>query len=134
MTVGPSGSTLPIERGPLPTLDAAPMHLHVSTVDSQGRVALRGTAQAMGWSTGHALALTALDGVLRIHLPTAPFRSRAGSIVTLDNRWRVLLPYGLRVYSGWDPGIRLMVVAAPSEGVAAALTVARIASALLDGP
>jgi len=107
--------------------------LHVSTVDDQGRLALRGTAQTMGWSAGQDLALTAQDGVVRLSLPEDPVRSRCGIVIALDSRWRVLLPYGLRVYSGWHPGIRLMVLAAPIEGTAAALAVARIASALLDG-
>jgi hypothetical protein len=51
----------------------------------------------------------------------------------LDSRFRVLLPYFIRVQHNWEPGVRLMVLAAPVEGMLAALSVARIAAALLGG-
>ncbi len=57
-----------------------------------------------------------------------PLRSDAagpvplGVTVVLDSRWRLLFPYGIRVDRGPEFGIRLTAVAAPTEGLAAALT------------
>ena len=105
--------------------------LHVSTMDGQGRLALRGPALAMGWSPGQDLALGVRDGILRLSSPLHSAQTRSGVTVVLDSRWRVLLPYGIRVHSGMELGTRLMVFAIPIEGVAAALPVSRVVSAFL---
>jgi hypothetical protein len=43
--------------------------------------------------------------------------------VVLDSRFRVLFPYFMRVQNNWEPGVRLMVLAAaPVEGFATAPT------------
>jgi hypothetical protein len=76
----------------------------------------------MGWSPGQDLALVVRDGVLRLSSPIQPAQPRSGVTVVLDSRWRLLLPYGIRVHSGLEFGIRLRVFAAPIEGLAAALT------------
>lgn len=115
----------------LPCTDATYADLHVSTVDGQGRLALRGPALAMGWSPGQDLALGVRDGVLRLSSPMHPTQTRSGIAIALDSRWRVLLPYGIRVHSGMELGIRLMVLAIPIEGVAAAVPVSRVVSAFL---
>jgi bifunctional DNA-binding transcriptional regulator/antitoxin component of YhaV-PrlF toxin-antitoxin module len=62
-----------------------------------------------------------------------PIHARAG-VVALDRRWRILLPYGIRVQIGWEPAVRLMVLVAPIDGFVAALPVTRIAAALLGNP
>jgi hypothetical protein len=54
--------------------------------------------------------------------------------VVLDSRFRVLLPYFIRVQNNWEPGVRLMVLAAPVHGLLAALPIARVAAALLGNP
>jgi hypothetical protein len=54
--------------------------------------------------------------------------------VVLDSRFRVLLPYFMRVQNNWEPGVRLMVLAAPVHGVLAALPMARVAAGLLGNP
>jgi hypothetical protein len=54
--------------------------------------------------------------------------------VVLDSRFRVLLPYFIRVQNNWAPGLRLMVLAAPVHGVLAALPMARVAAAVLGAP
>jgi len=105
--------------------------LHVSTMDGQGRLALRGPALAMGWSSGQDLAMGVRDGILRLSSPTYPAQTRSGVTVVLDSRWRVLLPYGIRVHTGMELGIRLMVLAIPIEGIAAAVPVSRVVSAFL---
>jgi hypothetical protein len=105
--------------------------LHVSTMDAHGRLPLRGPALAMGWSPGQDLALVVRDGVLLLSSPLQPAQPRSGITVVLDSRWRLLLPYGIRVHSGLEFGIRLMVLAAPIEGLAAALPVSRVVSAFL---
>jgi hypothetical protein len=103
--------------------------LHVSTMDAHGRLPLRGPAVTMGWSPGQDLALVVRDGVLRLSSAILPAQPRSGVTVVLDSRWRLLLPYGIRVHSGLGFGIRLIVLAAPMEGLAAALPVSRVVSA-----
>jgi hypothetical protein len=114
--------------------DTGPADLHVSTVDEQGRLALRGPALTMGWVPVQELALNMRDGGLR--LSTWDHRTLTGSAVgvTLDSRFRVLLPYAIRVHGGWRPGIRVMVLAVPVEGVVAALSVPKVVSAFLRVP
>jgi len=114
-----------------PCADATYADLHVSTMDGHGRPALRGPALAMGWAPGQDLALTVRDGILRLSSPIHSTQTRCGVTVVLDSRWRVLLPYGIRVHSGWELGIRLIVLAIPIEGIAAALPVSRVVSAFL---
>jgi len=88
----------------------------------------------MGWAPGQELALTVRDGVVRLAAAAHPAQTRPRVAVVLDSRWRVLLPYGIRVLRGWEPGIRLMVLAAPVEGVVAALAVSRVVSAFMGSP
>lgn len=113
--------------------DIAAADLHVTTVDDQGRVALRGPALTMGWLPGQDLALSVRDGGIRLSYQAHQNLSSALS-VTLDSRFRVLLPYGIRVHGAWSSGIRVMVLAVPVEGVVAALSVPRVVSAFLRTP
>jgi len=110
-------------------IDGNDADLHVSTMDAHGRLPLRGPALRMGWSPGQDLALVVRDGVLRLFSPIQPAQPGSGVTVTLDSRWRLLLPYGIRIHSGLEFGIRLIVLAAPMEGLAAALPVSRVVSA-----
>ncbi len=112
-------------------IDGNDADLHVSTMDAHGRLPLRGPALRMGWSPGQDLALVVRDGVLRLSSAILPAQPRSGVIVVLDSRWRLLLPYGIRIHSGLEFGIRLIVLAAPMEGLAAALPVSRVASAFM---
>jgi hypothetical protein len=111
--------------------ESAPADLHVSTVDDQGRLALRGPALTMGWAPGEELALTIRDSGIRLSTLTKQTRTGSAATVTLDSRFRVLLPYGIRVHGGWRSGIRVMVLAVPVEGIVAALSVPRVVSAFL---
>jgi hypothetical protein len=133
MGASPISPALPVRaNGEIrPCPNATYADLHVSTMDGQGRLALRGPAMAMGWSPGQDLALAVRDGILRLFSPMHPTQTRSGVTVTLDGRWRVLLPYGIRIHSGMELGIRLMVLAIPIEGIAAALPVSRVVSAFL---
>jgi hypothetical protein len=107
--------------------------LFISTVDPQGRLALRGPASTMGWTTEQELWLSRRHGGLL--LSRLPDSDRVDTMaVVLDNRFRVLLPYFMRVQNNWEPGVRLMVLAAPVHGVLAALPMARVAAALLGNP
>ena len=115
------------------TVDANQADLNMSTVDAKGRLALRRPASRMGWASGQDLALTLRDGVVLFSLSQHPTHARAG-VVALDSRWRVLLPYGIRVQIGWEPAVRLMVLVAPIDGFVAALPVSRVAAALLGSP
>ena len=112
-------------------IDGNDADLHVSTMDAHGRLPLRGPALRMGWSPGQDLALVVRDGVLRLFPPIQPAQPGSGVTVVLDSRWRLLLPYGIRIHNGLEFGIRLIVLAAPIEGLAAALPVPRVASAFL---
>jgi len=107
--------------------------LFISTVDPQGRLALRGPASTMGWTTGQELWLARRHGGL-LFSRLADSHPVAAMAVILDSRFRVLLPYFMRVQNNWEPGVRLMVLAAPVHGVLAALPVARVAAALLGNP
>ena len=133
MSASPIAPALPVRtNGEIRSCTAATYaDLHVSTMDGQGRLALRGPALAMGWSPGQDLALGVRDGILRLSSPLHSAQTRSGVTVVLDSRWRVLLPYGIRVHSGMELGTRLMVFAIPIEGVAAALPVSRVVSAFL---
>ena len=107
--------------------------LFMSTVDPEGRLALRGPASTMGWTTGQELWLTRRHGGLIFS--RLPDSHRVGTLaVVLDSRFRVLLPYFMRVQNNWEPGVRLMVLAAPVHGVLAVLPMARVAAALLGNP
>jgi hypothetical protein len=107
--------------------------LFISTVDPQGRVALRGPASTMGWTTGQELFLARRHGgLLFFRLPDS--HRVAAMAVVLDSRFRVLPPYFMRIQNNWEPGVRLMVLAAPVHGVLAALPMARVAAALLGNP
>jgi hypothetical protein len=134
MTV-PLASALPVRAGASvdPTLAANEADLFMSTVDAKGRLALRGPASTMGWTTGQELWLTRRHGGLL--LSQLPDSNRVGAMaVVLDSRFRVLLPYFIRIQNDWEPGVRLMVLAAPVAGALAALSVARVAAALLANP
>jgi hypothetical protein len=87
----------------------------------------------MGWATGQELWLTRRHGGLLLsRLPDSHCVAAIG--VVLDSRFRVLLPYFMRVQNNWEPGVRLMVLAAPVHGVLAVLPMARVAAALLGNP
>jgi hypothetical protein len=115
------------------TVEANEADLHMSTVDTKGRLALRRPASSMGWASGQDLALTLRDGVVLLSHSQHAAHARAG-VVALDSRWRVLLPYGIRVQIGWEPAVRLMILADPIDGFVAALPVSRVAAALLRSP
>ena len=126
-------AALPVPTGtPTDPATLAPNEadLFTSTVDPQGRLALRGPASTMGWATGQELWLTRRHGGLLLsRLPDS--HCVAAMAVVLDTRFRVLLPYFIRVQNNWAPGVRLMVLATPVHDVLAALPVARVAAALL---
>jgi hypothetical protein len=114
--------------------NTAPADLHVSTVDDQGRLALRGPALTMGWMPGQDLALNIRDGGIRLSNRSHQTPTGSSVGVTLDRRFRVLIPYGIRVHGGWKSGVRVMVLAVPVEGVVAALSVPKVVSAFLRVP
>ena len=133
MTASPAAQALPVRaNGDIrPCTDATCTDLHVSTMDDQGRLALRGPALAMNWSPGQDLALGIHDGMLHLSSPLHPAHTGSGVTVVLDSRWRVLLPYGIRIHTSMEVGIRLMILAIPAEGIAAAVPVSRVVSAFL---
>ena len=133
MTASPAAQALPVRaNGDIrPCTDVTYADLHVSTMDGQGRLALRGPALAMGWSPGQDLALGIHDGMLHLSSPLHSAHAGSGVTVVLDSRWRVLLPYGIRIHTSMEVGIRLMILAIPAEGIAAAVPVSRVVSAFL---
>ena len=129
-------AALPVPTGtPTDPATLAPNEadLFMSTVDPQGRLALRGPASTMGWTTGQELWLTRRYGGLLFSRSPDSDRVAAMAVV-LDSRFRVLLPYFVRVQHNWEPGVRLMVLATPVHDVLAALPMARVAAALLGNP
>jgi hypothetical protein len=130
LVIGFETSALPVRvDAPTDPANLAPNEadLFMSTVDAQGRLALRGPASTMHWTTGQQLWLTRRDGGLLLsRLP--PSHLVAAMAVALDSRLRVLLPYFIRVQNNWEPRGTLMVLAAPVQGVLAAVPVARVAA------
>jgi hypothetical protein len=110
----------------------ADVDLYIATIDGLGRLPLRQAALNMGWSAGDQLHLTLQDSVLRL---TAPRSSRepSGIGVALDGRHRALLPYGLRITTGFQAGLRLIVLTVRHAGVVAAVPVSHLIDALVDG-
>ena len=115
------------------TLNPNEADLFISTVDPQGRLALRGPTSTMGWTTGQELFLARRHGGLLLSRLPDSHRVAAMAVV-LDSRFRVLLPYFMRIQNNWEPGVRLMVLATPVHGVLAVLPMARVAAALLGNP
>jgi hypothetical protein len=76
-----------------------------------------------GTSPGQEPTLAIGDGALHLTSPLQPAQPRSGARVVLDSRWRLPLPhgYGIGVHRGREFGIRLTVLAAPTEALAAAL-------------
>lgn len=108
---------------PAPTLPVA--DLHVATVDRMGRVWVRLSARLLGWMPGQTLTLTVRDGVMHMSRDA----NGSGVPAALDHRHRVQIPFGLRALVGFHPGIRVLVVTAPSEGSVAVLPVDRVVAA-----
>ena len=90
MTASPAAQALPARaNGDIrPCTDVTYADLHVSTMDGQGRLALRGPALAMGWSPGQDLALGIHDGMLHLSSPLHSAHAGSGVTVVLDSRWR----------------------------------------------
>jgi bifunctional DNA-binding transcriptional regulator/antitoxin component of YhaV-PrlF toxin-antitoxin module len=91
-------------------------------INVHGRLPLIGPGLTMDLSAGHDLTLVVGDGALRLSSPLQPAQPSPGVRVVLGRRWRLLLPYGIRVPRGPQVGIRLTVLAAPVEGFATAPT------------
>ena len=124
MSVTPMASALPRRADAefRPILGPNEADLHMLTFDGKGRLALRGPASTMGWTPGQNVWLTSRDGGLLLSRSPHPTGIYAGAVV-LDSRCRVLLPYFIRIQNNWEPGVRLMVLAAaPVEGFATAPT------------
>jgi hypothetical protein len=105
--------------------------IHVATIDDQGRLAFHGPATTMGWSAGEQLRLDAMDGTLRLYDASGDgLRAHPGLRASLDRRCRIQIPYGLRMSIGFDPGVRVMTLAAPHDRIAVALALHRLISTL----
>ena len=74
-----------------------------------------------GASPGQEPTLVIGDGALHLTSPLQPAQPRSRARVVVDSRWRLRLPYGIGVHRGREFGIRLTVLAAPTEALAAAL-------------
>jgi hypothetical protein len=135
MSVAAMAAALPMRAGSQsrPIIGAKEGDLFMSTVDAKGRLALRGPASTMGWTTGQLLSLTRGDGALHLSGAPDPTHIRA-CVLDLDSRCRVLLPYFIRIQHNWEPGIRLIVLAVPDENVLVTIPVSRVVAALLGNP
>ena len=101
--------------------------LHISTVDTQGRLWLRQPALRLGWMPDMRLVGTVHNSVLRLQESD---RRPVAVDVGLDRRYRVRVPFGLRTSIGLLPGTRTLVVTVPGEGSAAILSVDRVLASL----
>lgn len=112
----------------------APVDLHVATIDIQGRVPLRKQVGAMGWPAYGEVVLTVHDGLIRFFDPArlGP-QHEIGIRLTLDSRLRVQLPFGIRTATSLWPGMRLVLLAAPFQGIVAGLPVSHLVERLTGG-
>lgn len=114
---------------PTPQLAATnAVELHLTTMDDQGRIALRGPASTMSWKPGDSIQFFIRSTVVWFHDQRTSGGS-PGLDVSLDGRCRIQIPYGVRATIGLEPGVRLMVLVAPQEHVVAALPVSRVIAA-----
>lgn len=123
---GPPGTAL---TGSLSTASERPADLHVGTVDPQGRLRLRRPAQVMGWPPHHRVSLAVQGTIVRL----ADGHASTGLAASLDSRCRILVPFGLRPVTGFQPGARVLVLAAPDEGRVAVLPVRDVVAAFMRG-
>lgn len=121
---GEPGNSIVVGQ-PAPSVD-----LQLVTVDAKGRVPLRRAAATMGWVPGAEVALTLSDGVLRL---SRHIGRGVGIDLTLDGRLRVQVPYGVRVTTAFRSGTRLVVLAAPDDGMVVAAPLSGLIDRLLGG-
>lgn len=86
----------------------------------------------MSWPPRQRLNLVVEDHVLRLSDPLDPSTTEpAGVAIALDERFRVVLPYGMRVTAGFQSSQRLIVLTIRHQGIVAALPVAQLVEALI---
>jgi bifunctional DNA-binding transcriptional regulator/antitoxin component of YhaV-PrlF toxin-antitoxin module len=112
--------TFPVDETPdiagLPLLDLGAlvrdgsMVYGIATLDGGGRVSERLITRLLGWQSGQSLDLTRVSDaiVVRRH-PLGPFRVPGNTLVTI--------PAAIRHWCGLSPGDRVLLAAAPEQGV-----------------
>jgi hypothetical protein len=117
-----------------PRLDDAGVELQVATMEGQGRVRLAQIARRMGWSARSTLVLAVQDGIIRVvDVEAFPHVQGRGIGIALDSRLRLQLPFGIRTSLGLQPGTRLILLGAPSEGTLAGIPVSHFVERLTAG-
>lgn len=116
-------------------LSKAPaVDLRIVTIDKEGRLPLGRGSETMAWEPHMAIMLTVHDGIIRLIDPNRlSGRHPLGVPVRLDGRRRVQIPFGIRVAAGLQPGTRLILMAASSDGVLAAFPVSTLIQRLTTG-
>jgi hypothetical protein len=101
--------------------------LGLATIDNQGRLPLRGLAGRLSWRAGDPVGLTIEEDVLRLSDTRGAFIEAEGVVLSLDQRCRVQLPYGVRLVTGLVPGTRVMLLVTVDRGLVV-VPVARMVS------
>ncbi len=99
----------------------------VATADTQGRIAMWAQARLLGWS--HETELTLVPRDLAVEIVRRGVS--VGTVVSLDARRRLAVPYGLRVALDLDRGSQLLVVAAAITGSTLLLPTSALTDVLL---
>jgi bifunctional DNA-binding transcriptional regulator/antitoxin component of YhaV-PrlF toxin-antitoxin module len=92
-------------------------------VDASGRVSDRTVMRALGWQAGDRLTVTAAGGVVIAHRDPAGLLGVTGSAC-------LTIPAALRRRCGLEPGVRVLLTAAPARQVLAACSLAVVDEAI----
>lgn len=97
--------------------------LEIGTMDRDGRLVVHAAATALGWLPGETLRMRVEKGI--VHVSDVGGR-QAGLHVGLDGRFRVSVPYGIRVLTGLLPGTRVMIATATGARLIAVIPLSTV--------
>jgi hypothetical protein len=86
-------------------------------VDEEGRLPLRLSSRALGWSPGQTVGLMIEDGILRLADLEAAYIASEGTTARLDNRARLRLTYAIRSATGLVAGARVLLLQTIADGL-----------------
>ena len=106
-------STAPVRRLPVPHLPERREGTAIyglATLDHRGRIADLGTVRAMGWSSRTRLDIRELGGLLLV-------TASPQGVFSLTGQGHLRLPTTARRWCGLSTGDRVLLVAAPGDGL-----------------
>lgn len=111
---GIASSSWPSVPLPVPDLQQLPrdgsMLYDIGRVDASGRVAAREIIGALDWQPGNEVEVVIANRAIVM-------RARPGGLVTVPARPCVVIPVTARRHRGIHPGDRVLLAAAPEQGI-----------------